>query len=85
MACMAQPQCDGLYGGHNHTVLGQCDACMAFDKAPRVPMAGTSTVSMLNEKVQVDPLLLVDLVDLRTMDMFPKYSLLLPTQSENPQ
>ena len=47
-------------GGMSHLanradeVLENCDVCRAFDKAPRVPIAGTSAVSMFNEKVQVD-------------------------------
>ena len=43
-------------------VLGPCDVCMAFDKAPRVPIAGAATVSAFNGKVQADLLLLDDLI-----------------------
>ena len=39
---------------HVEEVVNQCDVCKAFDKAPRAPIAGTSTVAMFNEKLQVD-------------------------------
>ena len=35
-------------------VLAHCDVCRPFDAAPRVPVAGTSTASMFNEKLHVD-------------------------------
>ena len=52
-------------------VLGHCDACKDFDKAPHDPIAVTSTVSMFNEKVQVDLPSLGALVALHAMGMFP--------------
>ena len=66
-------------------VLEQCETCRAFDKATHVPISGTSTVSMFNEEVQVDPHLLDDIIARRAMEMFPKYPLLLPKQPKNPQ
>ena len=65
--------------------MEHCDVCRAFDEAPHVPIAGTSTVSTFNEKVQVDLLCLDDLILLRAMDMFSKYSLPPPVQPKNPQ
>ena len=38
-----------------------CEVCMALDKVSHVPIAGTSTVSMFNEKAQVDLLFLGDI------------------------
>ena len=35
-------------------VVENCDVCKALGQAPHVPIAGTSTVSMFNEKVQAD-------------------------------
>ena len=35
-------------------VLAQCEVCRAFDTAPNVPVAGTSTVAMFNEKLELD-------------------------------
>ena len=69
---------------HVDEVLGKCDARRAFDKAPHVPIAGASTVSTFIEKVQVDLLFLGDLLVVHAMDVFSKYSLLHPVQSENP-
>ena len=66
-------------------MLETCDACRAFDKAPHVPIAGTTTVSSFNKKVQVDLLLLDDPIVVYAMDVFSKYSLLRLAQSENPQ
>ena len=43
--------------------------------------AGTSTGSMLDEKTHVDLQFAYDLIALRDMDMFPRYSLLLPVQT----
>ena len=34
-------------------VLEHCDVCKAYEKAPHVPIAGTSPASTFNEKVQV--------------------------------
>ena len=38
-------------------VVRNCDVCRAFDSAPPIPVAGTSSVSALNEKRQIDLLL----------------------------
>ena len=81
----------GSEGGNSHSanfadeVSENCDVCRALDKAPHVPNAGTSAVPMFNEKAQVDLPFLGDLVALRAMDMFSKYSLLLPVQPKNPR
>ena len=39
-------------------VLEQCDVRRALDRALRVPVAGTSSVSMYDEKLQYDLLFL---------------------------
>ena len=51
-------------------VLENCDVFGAPDKAPHVPIAGASAVSVFNEKVQVDLLFLADLIVLHASDMF---------------
>ena len=66
-------------------VLERCDVCRSFAKAPHDPIAGASTVSMFNGKAQAGLPFLGDIIALRAMDMFSKYSFLLPVQSENPQ
>ena len=66
---------------HVDAALGDCDVWRVFDKAPHVPIAGTSTASALNEEVRADPLSLDDITALRAMDMPSKCSLLLPDQS----
>ena len=77
--------------GNSHSVnfVGEgpehCAVCKAFEKAPHVPIAGTSTVSMFNEKVQVDLAFLEDLIALHAMDMLSEYSLPLLVQWKNPQ
>ena len=40
---------------HVNEVLELREVCRAFDKVPDVPIAGTSAVSMFNEKLQADP------------------------------
>ena len=68
-------------GGNLHPLqqvdeeLGHCNVGRAFDRAPRVPITETSTVSMFTEKVQVDLLFLGDVVALRVFGVFSKYSL----------
>ena len=64
-------------------VLENCDVCRGSDKAPHVPIAGTSTVSMFSEKVQPGLLVLGDIIVLHAMDMFSKYTPPLPAQPEN--
>ena len=49
-----------------------CDLCRVFDEAPHVSIAGTSGVSMFNEKVQVDLLFLGDLAVAHAIDVFFK-------------
>ena len=66
-------------------VLEQREVCRAFAKAPRVPVAGTSTVSTSTGKSQLDLLFLDDSIALRDIDVLPKYSLLIPVLSENPK
>ena len=70
---------------HVDAVLENRDARRALDMAPRVPIAGTSAVSMFNEKVQVDLPFSGDPIVEHAMDVFSKNSLLRPVQSENPQ
>ena len=61
---------------HVDEVASQCDTCKAFEKAPHIPIAGTSTVSMFNERLQMDLLFLDAIIALRIMDVFSKYSIL---------
>ena len=73
------------FANHVDAALETCDACRAFDKAPRAPIAGTTTASAFNDEGQVDLLFLDDLIVVRAMDVFSKYPLLHATQSKNPQ
>ena len=66
-------------------VLEQREVCRAFAKAPRVPVAGTSTVSTSTGKSQLDLLFLDDSIALRDIDVLPKYSLLIPGRQKTPQ
>ena len=66
-------------------VLETSDVCRAFDKAPHIPIAGTTAVSAFNEKVEVDLPFLDDLIVVHAMDVFSKYPLLHPAQFKNPQ
>ena len=78
-------------GGNSHLmnyvdeVSEHCEVCRPFDKARQVPIAGTSTVSIFNEKAQEDHLFLDEIIALRATDMYSKYSLILAVQPENPQ
>ena len=56
----------------------------AFEKAPRIPIAGNSSVSTFNEKLQVDLLFSDDLIVLHIMDVYSKYSILTPVRPKNP-
>ena len=64
--------------------VGPSIACRAFGRAPQVPLAGTSTASMVNEKLQIDLLSLGDIAALRVMDVAPTYSFLAPARPANP-
>ena len=70
---------------HVDEVASQCDTCKAFEKAPHIPFAGTSSVSMFNERLRMDLLFLDDITALRIMDVFPKYSIITRVRSRNPQ
>ena len=50
-------------------VVNECDVCAAFGRAPHLPEAGTSLVSAITEKVQLDSSFLGNLIPLRTMDL----------------
>ena len=66
-------------------VVRECEICRASDAAPAIPVAGTSHVSSFNEKVRADLLFLGDLVALRVIDHFPRYSLSVPVRPGNPE
>ena len=78
-------------GGKTHLqnymdeMSGHCEVCCAFDDAPHVPIAGTSTKSMLNWKVQAGPFLLGELAVLRAMDVYLESFSIAPTRSKSPQ
>ena len=78
-------------GGNMHMVkyvgaaLGKRDACRPFGAAPHVPIAKSPTLPMFNGELQVDPLFLGDLIALRVIDVFSKYSHLIPVRSRNPE
>ena len=52
----------------------------AFDVAPSTPVSGAS----FSEKAQVDLPLPDDIIALRDLDLFPRYSLFVPVRSKNP-
>ena len=54
---------------HVDEVVSQCDACKAFEKAPHIPISGMPTVSMFNERLQMDLLFLGDIIALHIMDV----------------
>ena len=66
-------------------VSEQCDVCQDFDNAPLVPIAGASTFAMFNGKLWVDLLFLDDIVAPHAMDVYSKYSFLIPARSKNPR
>ena len=47
---------------HVNEVASQRDTCKAFEQAPHIPISGTSTVSMFNERLQIDLLFLDDII-----------------------
>ena len=69
---------------HVAVVANQRVVCNAFDEAPRTPTAGTPTVAMFNEKLQVDLLFSGDLIVLHIVDVFSKNPILTPVRSKNP-
>ena len=54
-------------------VLAQCDVRQAFEAAPHIPAAETSTVAMFNEKLQADLPSSVDIIALPAMDVSSNY------------
>ena len=56
----------------------QSGVCQAFEKGPHFPAAGTSTVAVFNEKLQVGRLLFDDIIALHLTVVFSKYSQLTP-------
>ena len=66
-------------------VVSLCDASRAFEKAPHIPISGTSTAPMFNERLQIDLLFLGDIIALHIMDVFSKYSILTRVRPKNPQ
>ena len=70
---------------HVDDVVSQRDACKAFEKAPRIPTPGTSSVSMFNERLRTDLLFLDEIITLQIMHVFSKYPILARARSEHPQ
>ena len=66
---------------HVHEVLGHCDVRRAFGRAPHVLTAGTSAISIFNEKLQLDLLFWGEIVPLHSENS----ELLIPAHSENPK
>ena len=82
---------EDLGGGHMRLVniadgvLEHCDACRAFEKVLRGPIAATSAASTLNEKLRADLLFLDDTIALRAADVYSKYFSVMPARPRNPQ
>ena len=82
-------------------VVEQREVFRSFDKAPRDPIAGTSTAAMFNEKFLADLLVLGDCaaamsmrsycghvhcaIAAHAMGVFSKFPLLIPVRTRNPQ
>ena len=66
-------------------VCARREVCQAFEKAPHAPAGGTSTVAMFNERLQVGLLVLGDIIALRVMYVYSKYSLRVPVRARTPQ
>ena len=81
----------GSDGGNMHLlncvdeVSKHGEVCQGFDKAPHKRIAGTPAVSMSAGKLQVDLVFLEDVMALRAMDVFSKYSFLIPVRARSPQ
>ena len=56
---------------HHEEVLGRCEDGRALDRAPRVPIAGTATVSALTERLQIDTTFLEDITASHVVDVSP--------------
>ena len=65
-------------------VGGQYDGCVAFEKAPHFPVAGTSSVPAFYEKVQAALFFPDNLTALRALDLFSGYSASLSVSPKNP-
>ena len=64
-------------GNYVDGVLGRCEVRRAVGKAPHVPIAGTSTVSISNEKLQAGLLFPGGPIASHATDVTSKYSLLI--------
>ena len=62
----------------------QCEVRQVFDVAPHLPIAGTSVVSVFNEKVQVVPDCSDDFIALRANGHCSEYPLLARISSKRP-
>ena len=56
-----------------------------MDEAPRAPAAGTSTVTVFNEKLQMGILLFGDIIAVRATGVPSKYSLRILARARNSQ
>ena len=65
-------------------VAGQCEVCQAFDRAPHLPVAGTSSASSFNKRLHVGVLFLEDVAALCAMEVYSKLSSLVRVCSRNP-
>ena len=84
----ALAEADGRADGLNplaDDVVRECEICRAFDVAPAIPVAGTLSASSFNEKVQAGLLFPDDLIALNVLDLFSRYSLLVPVRSKDPE
>ena len=65
--------------------LEQSEICRTYDTAPHVPIAGTTTVSPVNERLQVELSFSGDAISLRATYDYCTYPLSAPLRSQNPQ
>ena len=66
-------------------VLALCEGCRAFDKAPHVPVAGTSAAATFNGKLKADLSFSADVIALHIMGASSESSPLIPVRTESPQ
>ena len=66
-------------------VVKECDVCRACFVAPAILVAGTSSTSFFNDRVQVDLLSSDDLIILHVLDLFSRYSVFVPGRPKNPE
>ena len=66
------------------SAVGECEVCLASEKAPRLTVAGTSQAWASDEQVKVDLIILGNLITLHAMDPSLRYAMSAMAPSQNP-